>query len=257
MEKLCNFLLADPIVNSAKIENDYIICSITTSYISSKELFISDTELKDFERNLKKVIKAENLLDSNTKIERVDYNLSEEFIFKIKKVNDELAKLVIAWDLDGTLIDSSHRLRYKENNELDLDYWTENSLNMDIVRKDSLLPLVSLFQAYKNAGFTQICVTARDMRENDYRYLSENGLIFDMILHRNDSKDLDNLLKSKKIKDFLTEENRLPFMAFDDKEDNLEVFDSFGFRTFQAIYMNKKLERKSYSELSDISPSAV
>jgi len=159
-----------------------------------------------------------------------------------------LRKMVIAWDLDGTLVDSSHRTRYV-NGEFDLTYWQENAKKEEVLMKDKLLPLYEVFLSFQNAGYTQICVTARAMNENDFKYLEKHNMNFDMILHRGDSVELDHILKSKKLKTFFNEGDRIPFMAFDDKEDNLKIFDKFGFRTFQALYMNEKLRKKSFKDI--------
>jgi len=165
-----------------------------------------------------------------------------------------VSKLVIAWDLDGTLIDSLHRVSYKNNGEFDLNYWIEHSTE-EYIMKDSLMPLSALFYEFQKTGFKQICVTARDLNESDFKFFKKHNLNFDMILHREDSKELDDILKSKKLKSYLEEEGRIPFLAFDDKQENLEVFDKFSFRTMHARYLNEKLLRNSFEEL-DFKPSS-
>ena len=166
-----------------------------------------------------------------------------------------MEKLVIAWDLDGTLIDSTHRVKFKEDGEFDLEEWIKSSEDKDSVFKDTLLPLSNVYFEFAKSGFTQICVTARNMTDIDFEYLSSNGLYFDMILHRGDSLELDEELKSRKLQNFLKAKGRIPFMAFDDKEENLKIFDNYGFRTFQAIYMNEKLKKDSFSDIKDVKPS--
>ena len=44
------------------------------------------------------------------------------------------------YDLDGTIIDSSHRARHDENGKLDLDHWKRNNTKENIF-KDDLLPM--------------------------------------------------------------------------------------------------------------------
>lgn len=160
-----------------------------------------------------------------------------------------LKNLVIAWDLDGTLIDSSHRCSFDSDNKFDLKYWLDHCTS-EFISKDKILPLYEVFQEFSKTGFTQICVTARILGEDDYAYFKKHNLKFDMILHRENSQDLDSILKSKKLKDFFELNNYVPFMAYDDKEDNLKVFDNFGFRTFQAVYMNEKLKVDNYRSLT-------
>lgn len=160
-----------------------------------------------------------------------------------------MEKLVIAWDLDGTLIDSSHRSIFSTHNaDVALKHWKENCIEEQI-NKDVLLPLSQMYFEFKKTGFTQICVTARDMNEFDFKYLKDHGLEFALILHRKDSQELDSVLKDKKLQDFFNEKGRIPFMAFDDKQDNLNIFDKYGFRTFQAVYMNHKLQKDSFNDI--------
>ncbi len=161
-----------------------------------------------------------------------------------------MKKLVIAWDLDGTLISARHRSKRKQNGEFDMEYWLENSTE-EFIMKDTLLPLVDLYNEFKKTGFTQICVTARRMNEFDFKFLEKNGLVFEKILHRESSEELDHILKDTKINDFFNENNLIPFMAFDDKVDNLKIFDKYGFRVFNARYMNYKLKKKNIKNIKN------
>ena len=38
-----------------------------------------------------------------------------------------LSPRIVIYDLDGTIIDSSHRIRLHENGSLDLEHWKQNS----------------------------------------------------------------------------------------------------------------------------------
>lgn len=161
---------------------------------------------------------------------------------------NNLDKLVIAWDLDGTLIDSSHRCNITEG-KFNLNYWIDHSTE-EFIMKDKLLPLSDIFYEFQKTGFTQICVTARVLNNADYAFFKKHNLNFKLFLHRENSNDLDSILKSQKLKDLFQFNNYVPFMAYDDKEENLVVFDKYGFRTFQALYMNKKLEINNYKDLT-------
>jgi len=164
-----------------------------------------------------------------------------------KKVKP-IERLVIAWDLDGTLIDSSHRATFIDG-EFCLKSWIKDCTEENIMN-DSLLPLYEVYQEYKKTGFTQICVTARAMNKEDFDYLAKHGIEFDLILHRKDSQELDEVLKDRKLKEYFSDTGRIPFMAYDDKEENLEIFDQYGFRTFQAKYLNEIMKKDSYSEIN-------
>lgn len=149
-------------------------------------------------------------------------------------------RFVNVFDLDCTLIDSSHRINStgKVEDGLDLDYWIDNS-TPDRIMQDTLLPLVDVFREFKKTGFTNIAVTAREMTSGDYEFLKYHDLHFDMILHRGNSKELDHVLKAQKLDTLFNETDLKPFLAFDDKGENLEIFKQFGFTCINALEINK------------------
>ena len=100
-------------------------------------------------------------------------------------------------------------------------------------------------------GFTVIGVTARIMSDADFQFLKKHDLNFELVLHREDSLELDSLLKSKRLQEYFKKSNKLPFIAIDDSQANLEVFDRFGFRTFHAKYLNSKLLCGGLEELQE------
>jgi hypothetical protein len=118
-----------------------------------------------------------------------------------------------------------------------------------MIFKDKFLPLMSVFREFQKTGFTQICVTARDMTEWDFEFLKAHDMNFELILHRENSLELDEILKDKKLQEFFSSKGRIPFQAYDDKNENLEIFDKHGFRTFQASYLNKVMSLDSYNEI--------
>ena len=154
-------------------------------------------------------------------------------------------RFVNVFDLDCTLIDSSHRINKsgKIEDGVDLDYWIDNC-TLENIMKDKLLPLVSVFREFKKTGFTNIAVTAREMTNGDYEFLKEHDLHFDMILHRGDSKELDHVLKEKKLDLLFKDTDLKPFLAFDDKKENLDIFKKFGFTCIDALEINKVMSTK-------------
>jgi hypothetical protein len=60
-----------------------------------------------------------------------------------------------------------------------------------------------------------------------------------MILHRENSLELDHILKSQKLDQLFKNTELKPFLAFDDKEENLEIFRKFGFTCINALDINK------------------
>lgn len=129
---------------------------------------------------------------------------------------------VIAFDLDGTLIDSSHR------QDGTLDFWRANSTPAKIAQ-DKLMPLHEIFHLLKEDGYFMICVTARVMSDHDHEFLVSNDLIFDEILSRCDDLEDNHQLKHRLLTDFFSRYRKAPKYAFDDEHKNLEVFKSFGF----------------------------
>jgi len=79
---------------------------------------------------------------------------------------------VSIYDMDGTIVDSSHRYRtiVDENGErIDLDYWRENEYRaMD----DSLLPMAAQYAAdMANPSVFVIIATARVMHRSDWNFV--------------------------------------------------------------------------------------
>jgi len=230
-----NFYSDDIYIEFSEDPNDFFIT-------------IKDGVLVKDEMNLDQdLINRFSTSDFNVKLIYEDMVIEVINIISQKQIST-INKMVVAWDLDGTLIDSSHRISFKEDGSFDLDYWIENCTHEQIM-KDKLLPLADIYFEYKNTGFTQICVTARNMSDADFEFLKKHGLEFDIILHRNNSNELDEVLKTKKVKDFFEKNRKIPFQAYDDKQENLEIFDKFGFRTFQAAYLNKVLDCNSIEEI--------
>ena len=81
---------------------------------------------------------------------------------------------VSIYDMDGTIVDSSHRYRtiVDQNGErIDLGYWQENA---HLAMEDKLLPL---FEQYRKDLADESCyviiATARVMFENDWKFVNE------------------------------------------------------------------------------------
>ena len=81
---------------------------------------------------------------------------------------------VSIYDMDGTIVDSSHRYRtiVDENGErIDLDYWRENEYRaMD----DSLLPMADQYKKDLADPATYVIIaTARVMHDPDWQFVRE------------------------------------------------------------------------------------
>ncbi len=79
------------------------------------------------------------------------------------------------FDLDDTVIDSSHRQRLLSGGSIDLDYWRAHS-TVGLIARDSLLPLaVKMQEAIADDLDVWIC-TSRVMGAADYAFLRMHGL---------------------------------------------------------------------------------
>ncbi len=82
---------------------------------------------------------------------------------------------VSIYDMDGTIVDSSHRYRtiidqYGQE-KIDLEYWRENEFR---AMEDGLLPLAVQYQADLNDPECYVIIaTARVMHEPDYQFVNE------------------------------------------------------------------------------------
>ena len=151
------------------------------------------------------------------------------------------------FDLDGTVIDSSHRKATLPDGSLDLAGWIENS-TPEKIRKDSLLPLAAVMrQLFPNSEELLIC-TARVMGEADLEYLAENGLFFDGLLSRPLGNRLpDDVLKEMLLRDHATrsgltwEQFTQSAHMFDDNAHVIDTLQATGLRVYNALTINSEL----------------
>lgn len=151
------------------------------------------------------------------------------------------------FDLDGTIIDSSHRRATLPDGSLDLAGWIANS-TPEKIRNDSLLPLADVMRKlFPNSEEMLIC-TARVMGEADLEYLAENGLFFDGLLSRPLGNRLpDGTLKEMLLRDHATrsgltwEQFTQSAQMFDDNAHVIDTLQAIGLRVYNAITLNAEL----------------
>src|SRR6056300_1571652 len=142
-----------------------------------------------------------------------------------------MKKQIFIFDLDDTVIDSSHRATLKAENGqvvLDLEAWKKDSTYKNIM-KDSLLPLATYMRECIQAEHTYVWVcTARNMQSADHEFLAKHGLTPNLVLSRQlDDDRADDQLKFKMLNKLL---QLKPFrncetIFFDDKPKNLQAVD--------------------------------
>ena len=101
-----------------------------------------------------------------------------------------MIKQIHIYDIDGTLVDSSHRYRIDPTTgKIDLSYWIENCTPEKIMA-DTLLPLAAQYQAQLlNPEIYTVLATARVLDIADWRYISDVLGLPDKIVSRNGRTD--------------------------------------------------------------------
>ena len=151
------------------------------------------------------------------------------------------------WDLDGTVIDSSHRYSTLENGDIDLPRWIADNTRANI-EKDTLLPLSRLMQSNYRMGDIVIINTARVLGVWDHCFLAENGIKAQFILSRaiGDNRG-DAELKRQKLF-ALFADLKVPFSRwskastfYDDNLGVLAMAKALGLRTRNATTLNEEM----------------
>ena len=151
------------------------------------------------------------------------------------------------FDLDHTVIDSSHRQLTRADGSLDLEHWIENCTREKIFG-DSLLPLAKEMQTLIAKNRSVIVCTARVLSVYDYEFLAAHGLDADVILSRPiGDRTSDHLLKEKLIREYC-QERKTSFarfcrtsIMFDDNKNVNSHLAQFGIQTNCAIKANQNL----------------
>ena len=113
--------------------------------------------------------------------------------------------MIHIFDLDGTVIDSSHRQNYDlKTGALNLEHWRENSTREKIMG-DSLMPLADYWRSLltETNDYVMVC-TARVCTEHDLEFLNIHGLYAQKIFSRKEgdsSRDFD--LKVRQLNPYL------------------------------------------------------
>ena len=115
-----------------------------------------------------------------------------------------MIKNISIFDLDGTIIDSSHRQATLADGTLNLGAWIENC-TPEMIFKDTVLPLAEQIRKRRKAGDYVIVCTARLMSKVDYEFLMNEGICPDKIISRpSGNMEADGFLKAKQLKKFFS-----------------------------------------------------
>ena len=149
------------------------------------------------------------------------------------------------FDLDHTVIDSSHRQLTKADGSLDLTHWRDNCTHEKIMG-DTLLPLARTMQDAINNGQNVIICTARVLGRSDIIFLAKHGLLASVILSRPEGDNTsDAALKTRLLKQHCqtvgitwARFTRSAYM-FDDNVNVLAEMKSHGIQAYNAIKINQ------------------
>lgn len=161
------------------------------------------------------------------------------------------------FDLDGTVIDTSHRYRNGPDGHIDLEYWFANS-TPEMIAKDELLPLAAAWRALYKIGHKIVVCTARDfdplngvdLGATYCQFLSDNGLHYHAMLNRNkagpDHKELgDGELKIRLLSNYFRDEGffspkHARAIMWDDNVKVIAAMRQIGIHCYDAIEANRR-----------------
>ena len=155
------------------------------------------------------------------------------------------------WDLDGTVIDSSHRYSTLANGDIDLPRWIADNTRANI-EQDKLLPLAELMKSNYRQGDIVIICTARVLGVWDHVYLADHGIKAQFILSRalGDNRGDAEMKRAKLFALFA--DLKVPFSRwskastfYDDNLGVLAMAEKYGIRTRNAVELNLKLTNKA------------
>jgi hydroxymethylpyrimidine pyrophosphatase-like HAD family hydrolase len=100
-----------------------------------------------------------------------------------------MIKQIHIYDMDGTIVDSSHRFAILPNGKIDLPFWIENC-TPEKVAKDSLLPLAEKYKAQLlDPEIYVVIATARVLAASDWKYIIEVLGMPDKVVSRDGRND--------------------------------------------------------------------
>ena len=152
------------------------------------------------------------------------------------------------FDLDHTVIDSSHRQITLADGSLDLDNWIANCTQEKIMA-DKLLPLAQHWRRLQAAGNEIVVCTARVMGKWDHVFLAAHNLTADAILSRPlGCVDADADLKENLLRDYARTNGQSwalfsrTAVMYDDNMGVLNRLSSLGIDCYNAISINNTLK---------------
>ena len=152
------------------------------------------------------------------------------------------------FDLDHTVVDSSHRQATRPDGSLDLDHWREHSTT-ELIERDTLLPLADEWRKIQRKANAKIIVcTARVMGPADYFYFGSRGLLAETIISRKEGdRTADDLLKLRGLKQYCKAQGISwrrfckTAIMFDDNKNVINTLANNGLMIHNAMEINERL----------------
>jgi hydroxymethylpyrimidine pyrophosphatase-like HAD family hydrolase len=141
----------------------------------------------------------------------------------------------IIFDVDGTLMDITHRRHFVAQRPKDFDSFRSHT-EFD-TRKEDIFAIADALQAQ---GHRILISTGRNKSQRDItiQQIRDGGIDFEQIYMRSDSDYTpDDELKSRFL-DRMIEDGYFPTMAFDDRQRVVDMFRSRGLTVFQVAEGN-------------------
>lgn len=134
-------------------------------------------------------------------------------------------------DIDGTIADTGHRLKYITNGLKDWDKWHVNA------HKDKPIEeVVMLIDLLAGAGIKIVMCTARDekCRQDTIYWLEENDIPYDALYMRQlgDRRD-DDVIKYELLEQIYADGYK-PMLVFEDRNRVVSMWRSAGLRCLQV-----------------------
>lgn len=150
------------------------------------------------------------------------------------------------FDLDDTVIDSSHRQRVLPNGDIDLAHWRRFNTAKNILA-DGLLPLAEQMRHAIRDGLDVAIMTSRVMGHADRVFLNIHGLLAPSIYSR-DPSDLRGAgeLKLAKMHEMAIDRGwsfsdlRDRVIMWDDSPDVQKTLKNAGFRVIDPVNFNNQ-----------------
>jgi len=148
-----------------------------------------------------------------------------------------MIKRIHIYDLDGVLVDTSHRYRTNPDGTIDLDYWMMMRSRKSIA-KDRLLPHAKQYiqDNLNESTYTIIC-TSRTWHTDDIEFIvGRLGAPDKLMMRPENNWQADDVLKLQQLKSFfqLKQWRDVPKTFWDDNRRNLNAVSLLGVRTIHV-----------------------